>query len=207
MGLMHKRHTLIRGYRVVFALLAFGAVVTEIATLVERGRFAPVNFFSYFTVLSNVFAAAVLGWSACQTKPSPRLDWLRGAATLYMATTGLVFAVLLSGIKGAAFTAVPWDNLVLHYMMPIVLVVDWLLYPPRRRIAFRRALGWLVFPFVYVAYSLVRGHATGWYPYPFLNPDKHGYAGVAVTSLLVAVVVLGITGALVAVGARRSFRH
>jgi hypothetical protein len=32
--------------RMVFALLGFSALVTEIATLVARGRFVPANFFS-----------------------------------------------------------------------------------------------------------------------------------------------------------------
>lgn len=34
-------------YKLFFALLGFSAIVTEIATAVERGTFNPANFFSF----------------------------------------------------------------------------------------------------------------------------------------------------------------
>jgi len=89
---------------------------------------------------------------------------LRGAASLYMAITGIVFSVLLAGLD-VELTAVPWDNTVLHYIMPVVVVADWVIDLPGTRIAFKSALVWLAFPLTYVAYSLIRGHLTGWYPY------------------------------------------
>jgi len=164
--------------------------VTEVATLQERGTFAPFNFFSYFTVESNLFAIAMLLLSASAFAPGlPRHPWamLRGAATLYMVTTGIVFAVLLAGLEGAEFTAVPWDNIVLHYLMPLAVAVDWIVDLPAHHLTFRHAAVWLVFPLAYVVYSLIRGHFVGWYPYPFLNPSAHGYSGVAGTSVAIAL--------------------
>jgi len=185
---------LLTGYRLVFGLLGFSAVVTEVATLRERGRFAPFNFFSYFTVESNLFAIALLLLSASAFAPALHRHshpWamLRGAATLYMVTTGIVFAVLLAGIEGAEFTAVPWDNIVLHDLMPLAVAVDWVVDLPAHRLTFRHAAVWLVFPLAYVVYSLIRGHFVGWYPYPFLNPSAHGYSGVAGTSVALALVL------------------
>lgn len=187
--LVQKRY-LLTAYRVLLALLGFSAVVTEIATLTERGKLAPFNFFSYFTIEGNVIAAAVLLLSVlavAQDMPSRRLAMLRGAATLYMVIVGIVFSVLLAGIEGAEFTAVPWDNYVLHYIMPVALALDWLVDPPRERIAFRQASAWLAFPIAYVVYSLIRGPLVGWYPYPFLNPATRGYGAVAGTSLGIAL--------------------
>ncbi len=183
---------LLTGYRLVFGLLGLTAVVTEVATLQERGRFAPFNFFSYFTVESNLFAIAMLLLGASAFAPalhSRSRPWamLRGAATLYMVTTGIVFAVLLAGIEGAEFTAVPWDNIVLHDLMPLAVALDWVVDRPAHRLTFRHAVVWLVFPLAYVVYSLIRGHFVGWYPYPFLNPSAHGYSGVAGTSVALAL--------------------
>lgn len=178
------RHQLLVGYRILFALVCFAAIITEIATLVERGTFAPANFFSYFTVEANAFATAVFLLSAL----SRGHDRLRGASTLYMAICGIGFSVLLSGIEDAELTAVPWDNVVLHYLMPVVVALDWFLDLPRTRIAYRSALPWLAFPLAYAAYSLIRGPIVDWYPYPFLNPEEHGYAGIAVA--VVGLVVL-----------------
>lgn len=189
---MIKKHILIP-YKTFFALLGLSAVVTEIATLVERGYFIPANFFSFFTIESNIFAAAVFLLSAFAIaggKQAGHITMLRGAATLYMVTTGVVFAVLLAGIEGVVLTAVPWDNIVLHYIMPIAVLADWIVDPPKKRIGFRRALLWMVFPLIYVAYSMLRGPLVGWYPYPFLDPATNGYGGVAVVSVGIVATVL-----------------
>lgn len=45
--------------RVAVALLGFSAVVTEVATLHERGVFRANNFFSFFTIEGNLFAVVV----------------------------------------------------------------------------------------------------------------------------------------------------
>lgn len=185
------RPRLLVGYRLLFALLTFAAVVTEIATLSERGRFVASNFFSYFTIEANLFATVVFLLSALTIRPGRALAMLRGASALYMAITGIAFSVLLSGIEDAEFTAVPWDNVVLHYVMPIAVVIDWFVDLPRTRIAFRAALAWLAVPVVYAAYSLIRGPIVDWYPYPFLDPDEHGYTGIAITvTALVALATL-----------------
>ena len=70
-----------------------------------------------------------------------------------------------------------WDNIVLHYLMPALIVFDWMITPPKLRISFWRGLIWLVYPFAYVAYSLIRGNSVDWYPYPFLDPGHRGYDG------------------------------
>lgn len=177
-------------YKLFFAFLGFSAIVTEIATIVERGRFVPANFFSFFTIESNILAVIIFTFSAlaiAKGKQNYKLTMFRGAAALYMVTTGIVFAVLLAGIENSILTAVPWDNIVLHYIIPVAAVLDWLLDPPKQRIAFKKALVWIVFPIAYVVYSLVRGSLVGWYPYPFLDPSPNGYLGVAVTSLAIAI--------------------
>lgn len=193
-------------YKLFFGLLGFAAVVTEIATLVERGVFVPANFFSFFTIESNIFASLMFIVSAVAVAAgikSRRLAMLRGAATLYMIVTGIVFAVLLSGIEGATLTAVPWDNIVLHYIIPLAVVGDWLIDPPHQRIGFKQGLVWLVFPAAYVAYSLVRGSIVGWYPYPFLNPETNGAVGTIITSLGIAALGLGLVYVITSVTKRR----
>ncbi len=175
-------------YKLLFGLLGLSAVVTEIATIVERGTFNASNFFSYFTIESNIIAVVVLLLGALYTyagKKSVWLDYFRGAATFYMIVTGIVFAVLLSGITGVELTAVPWDNTVLHYLMPVAIAIDWLMNPPVRRFSYRQALAWLIFPILYLIYSLSRGAIVGWYPYPFLNPANGGYEQVLVTSMII----------------------
>ena len=188
-----KSKNIIIGCKISFALLGFSAVVTEIATLIERDLFKPFNFFSYFTIESNIFAFVILIVSAlalANNKRSSKLYLLRGAATLYMVITGIVFAVLLAGVEGSILTAVPWDNIVLHYIMPVVLLVDWLVDKPNKTITFKSSFIWLIYPLTYVIYSLARGKLVNWYPYPFLDPKSNGYTGVLITGLGIAALTI-----------------
>jgi hypothetical protein len=200
MMLMIKNKNVLITYKLVFGLLGLSAVVTEMAVLIGRGRFIPANFFSFFTIESNIFAAAIFIVSAVAlwlNKSVKYAAMLRGASTLYMVTTGIVFAVLLSGLEANVLTAVPWDNTVLHYIMPLAVFFDWFIDPPKRIIVFKAAVIWLTYPIAYVMYSLIRGHIVGWYPYPFLDPDGNGYIGVVITSIGIAATVLALTWALV----------
>lgn len=198
---MDRRRSLVLG-KTLFAFLGFSALVTEVATLVARHRFAAANFFSYFTVEANTLAVISLMVSAfaVATRMSRRgLVLFRGAVALYMTTTILIFIVLLSGYPSSELTAVPWDNTVLHYIMPIAVILDWLVAGRVQPIRYSSALTWLLFPAGYLVYSLIRGPIAHWYPYPFMNPATHGYLGVLLTSVVIAVVLAAITVAIASV--------
>ena len=142
--------------------------------------FNPGNFFSFFTIQSNILAAGVL-LAAAVVRPEERtllFDVLRGAATLYIAITGVVFALLLAGLQESLDTHIVWVDFTVHKLMPIVVAADWLLEPPRRRLPFWAALAWLAYPAAWFAYTLVRGAAEHWYPYPFVDAARLGYGGV-----------------------------
>lgn len=180
-------------YKVFFALLALGAILQEILVLIDRGTFNFLNFYSYFTNQSNTFAAIMLLVSAYALVKGSKwanLALLRGAASLYMVITGVVFMVLLADQDPSKLTAVPIDNLILHYIMPFVLLFDWILDPPRQRIAFKRALLWLIYPIVYVVCALIRGNNNGFYPYPFLNPENGGYGTVFLYVIAITIFVV-----------------
>jgi hypothetical protein len=119
-----------------------------------------------------------------------------------MAVVGIVFTLLLRNEDLGALQ--PWVNFVLHDLMPCAVVLDWLLDPPSTRLGIRDRVQFLVFPAAYLAYSLIRGAQTGWYPYPFLNPTHvGGYGGVAVYAIGITAIFLLIGWALVIPGNRR----
>ena len=175
--------------RFTLGLLPLVAVGRQLAIHVQAG-FSVLNFFSYFTNLSNLFAALVLlagaVWSGTARAPSARQDLLRFASAINMAIVGLVFALLLRDVDLGAL--LPWVNTVVHYIMPVAVVIEWLLVPPATRIGARQWLVCLMFPGAYLIYVLLRGAATGWYPYPFLDPaGVGGYAGVVPYAIGIAV--------------------
>lgn len=191
---MTNRQKLLIVFKLFFGLLGLSSILIELIVLVERGRFVPANFFSFFTVESNIFAALMLIVGALMVGRSKQpiiLDLLRGAATLYMLMTGIIFSILLSGLD-AELTVVPWNNTVLHYIMPIVLAIDWIADRPKNNIRFSKGIVWIIFPIAYVAYTLLRGAFVGWYPYPFLNPATGGYGRIFLISILITIGVLGL---------------
>ena len=202
---MTKREA-IRWAGVAFGLLTLLAIGWQLSIQVRLG-FNAVNFFSYFTNLSNLFAAFVLIMGARHARvgggESSRFDRLRLVSAANMAVVGIVFAILLRDVDLGALR--PWVNTLLHYVMPIVVVLDWLLLPPARAPALRALSALLLFPAAYILYVLIRGAATDWYPYPFLNPSNvGGYGGVAsyVVGIALTFVIAGTL--LIRVGRLRS---
>jgi hypothetical protein len=51
-----NRSVVIAAYRVGFAVLTLLAIVVQFTDLAARGVLNPVNFFSYFTIQSNLIA-------------------------------------------------------------------------------------------------------------------------------------------------------
>lgn len=176
--------------RILFGVLGLSSVVIEIIVLQSENLLNLANFFSFFTIISNTLAAVYLIYFGITNNQSRTSQILRGALTLYMLMTGIIFAVMLSGLENIRLTAVPWDNLVLHYIMPFVVVLDWILAPPKMVFTRKTVLVWLLFPILYVLYTLLRGSFVGWYPYPFLNPSLSSYAQVLTTAVIIAGFVI-----------------
>lgn len=186
-----------------FALAALVlAAISQQLILHTRASFSVLNFFSYFTNLSNIFAALVLLLSVF-TKKSRFQELAIYIATVNMVIVGLVFAVLLRNVDLGAL--LPWVNTLLHVVTPIAILLNWLVTPPASPLTGKHLLLSLVFPSLYLAYTLVRGASTGWYPYPFLNPAHvGGYGVVAAYSLAITATFVLASGALLAIGNRLS---
>lgn len=191
---MHKRYGL-AFCRLVFGFAALVAIVTQFVLGLKYNNLVPVNFFSYFTIESNILAAfvfMVMGSAGILGITLKKRTLFRGAAVLYMVITGIVYASLLSGLDVDLGVTAPWINVILHYIMPIAVLLDWFIDPPDNHIPFKSALIWTTFPLLYLIYSLVRGEITNWYPYPFLNPATNGYVGVAVTAVGILIASIGL---------------
>ena len=189
----------VRGYRLFFAVLTIVAIVWQYLDPGIRSLHATVNFFSFFTIQSNIIGVVVflVGASSLLRHPDS-LTWslIRGAAAMYLTTTFFVYCILLAGLEESLQTTIPWVNAVLHQIFPVVVVADLLLRPLARRVDFRTAaLTWTIYPLLYLAYTLVRGPIANWYPYPFLDPDRAGgYIGIAAYCICILIGFLVFTG-------------
>jgi hypothetical protein len=134
--------------RIGFATLGVVAMTYQFAFSNGGAAFSAANFFSFFTIQSNILAAAMLALTAIVRRHERTVifDAVRGAVTLYIAITGVIFALLLSGHQADLNTSLDWVNLVVHRLIPIVLVLDWLIDPARRRLPAWVAGAWLCYP-------------------------------------------------------------
>ena len=185
--------------RVALGLLAVIALVVGYDRDIHTGY--TVDFWFYFTNLSNLFGAYVFiaggiaGWRGRPGVP----DLLRGAAVLYLVITGLVYWALLANTINAE--TIKWQNYIVHGVMPLAFVLDWLLAAPAARLGYPKASRWLVYPLVYLAVSLIRGPIVEWWPYDFLDPrEPGGYGHVTTWSLIVLTVFVAFMFLIVLVG-------
>ncbi|MGW5074912.1 Pr6Pr family membrane protein [Rhodococcus sp. NPDC004095] len=197
-------HPVARVLRLAFAALGLLALIW--IPLNSGDDFSWFNYFSYFTVLSNVLAVVVLLIGAAADPPGRAWQSFRGAVTVYMVITGIVYAILLSnidvGMQGQ------WTNDIVHRVLPLVLIVDWVVDPPRMRISDGQAMTWLWFPVLYGVYTLVRGPIADWYPYQFIDPRTQGYLQMTIgLVVLIGAFVLICLAVNVAGRAARRWRY
>jgi hypothetical protein len=178
------------------------------------GLFFMDNSLTYYTVQSNLIALAYFGWAIRRmvgdrevVSPAPRL---RGAVVYWLAITGLVAHVLLNGGKnplpplfGDGDLFFEWCVFCLHYIVPVLALVDWLTVRPHRVVPWSTAPLWLLFPLGYGVFAEFRAFVYPDYPVPypyfFLDPTENGYGWVALQFAILAaefavlaVVVLGL---------------
>lgn len=98
-------------FRLLFAALVLVAVGRQLQLHVAAG-YDVLNFFSYFTNLSNLFAAGVFIVGAATRRAPGSRDLARYIAVVNMTIVGIVFALLLRNDDLGAL--LPWVNAVLH---------------------------------------------------------------------------------------------
>jgi hypothetical protein len=187
-----KWDALVVAGRAAGAASAFGGV----ALLLVQGHGGGSEFV-YFTTQSNLLVGLCFLWGAAAGRRSAPPPFLRGAVTLYMLVTFLVFHGVLanpaSGFGNGAQHFGPLHNILLHTLTPILTGTDWVLIRVGRA-RWWWSLAWQAYPLGYLAFALVRGTLVGSYPYPFLDVHSLGYGGVSGVSaaLLVVFVLLGL---------------
>lgn len=164
---------------------------------------SPLHPLVLFTVQSNLILVGYYGRRVVSRRPPSAV--VKGAVTLYLVITGLVWHFLR--MRGAN----PFDhlgglalgNFLLHYVTPVMAVIDWLAFDRRTRPGWAAAALWLIYPLAYLAFALIRGALLppgAWkrYPYPFLDVDHYGYGGVSLIAAALAVSFLLLGCGLIA---------
>ena len=159
-----------------------------------------VNFFSFFTVLTNTLAVVVLSYALVRRdSPAKRFFLAPGISsgiTVSILVVGLAYNLLLRHLwqpEGFQFIA---DEL-LHDVMPVLFFIYWWQCVPKGNLHLRHIAGWVIYPLVYFAYVLLRGDLLGQYQYPFIDVGTLGYPQVFVNAGGILAGFVAIAGAVV----------
>ncbi len=170
------------------------------------------NLFTLFTVLTNLVVVA--SCLQCAFRPGTASTFWRTVrvdAVLGIVIVAVVYHTLLAGLDDLQGTEVV-VNLLWHTVIPIATVLGWLAFGPRGDVDVRVVAWSVVYPLAWLAFTLVRGAAIDWYPYPFVDVAELGYAQVVLNCLGITALFLALAAVLMGIdrqlgtGARRAGR-
>lgn len=181
--------------RLLIGISLLGSVIWQITDRILADRFRPTEYFVFFSIDSSILAGVVALVGAfvlfSKQEESERLMTIRMVATVSMVIVGVVYHALLgdSAIDprdvGYEWPRIP--NLIIHSWAPIAVVIDYLLSYKGALPRLRQALWVIVYPLVWLAFSVIRGLLDGWWPYWFINPNSEiGVTGMLMYILLIA---------------------
>ena len=169
--------------RLLAGLAILSAIIGQFVFTAGRATIKPFNFFGYFTIQSNIITMVAFLASAyfiLSRKRQPIwVIYLRAIATTIIVLVGLVYNTLLAGASLAGSFDLKWSSNILHVIIPIYALVDWVLYADRKKLPYNKLWLVVIYPIVWLVVILIRGATDGWVPYPFLDPAT-GYGSVAV---------------------------
>ena len=165
------------------------------------------DFYVHFTNLSNYLCIGIVLAELVQTAKKETdsyvgvAPFLKFIGVLAILLTFLVFNFLLAGQPDREPQA-NWRvaSICFHVILPIMYVLDWVLFYEHKKVRWFYPLASVVFPVVYVAFVYVRAAILNFnpeapyiYPYFFLNLETQGVAGVAkwVVFLFAGFIALG----------------
>lgn len=170
------------------------------------------NRWVYFTFQTGALIAFVMLWAGAASLVHGEQPpaWLKGMATTYAIVVALV-----------AFFMMPPDdpryvpqilgimtNTMLHRIVPVMVVIDFIVFDVHRRYKPAYPLLWLIYPPLYLVFVLARAwwwpHGVGPgvggspYPYAFLDLPSIGWVNFGVACLKIVAAFL-VVGALVCI--------
>ncbi|MCD7978607.1 MAG: Pr6Pr family membrane protein [Tannerellaceae bacterium] len=162
----------------------------------------------YYTIQSNILCLLYFAWSFYKNlregeetgrvyTPAPRL---KGAITFCITVTMLIYHFILVPVQfsmGNAAIVYSTGNILVHYVVPGMVILDWILFDKKGRWKIYDPFLWLVIPYVYFVFAIVRAHFRGnipgtqsRYPYGFINIDQYGWEQVLMNAGKLTLVFL-----------------
>ncbi len=163
---------------------------------------AIIRYFSYFTILTNLLVAVSFTslllpdsrWNSFFSR-----NTVLTAVTLYILIVGLVYNIVLRSQWNPQGLQLIADN-GLHTITPLLTLFYWFAYVHAKDIKWQQTVTWLIYPFLYLTYALLRGAFSNFYPYFFINVDQLGYSKALLNAGFVTLAFLAVALLLLGTG-------
>ncbi len=192
---------------ILMAVIAWASVVIQYYLMIEN-RVASINettvrFLSFYTILTNSLVAIYFTATLFRQKKE-NLSYLYKpgiltAVTVYITIVGLVYQILLRHIWAPTGMQMIVDEF-LHTLIPLFVIIFWYLYEDKSQVSYKQIPRWLIYPLLYLAFILIRGYFSGFYPYPFIDVGKLGLPKVLINGAGLMVFFLGISALFIKIG-------
>lgn len=189
------------------AVMAWMAVNLQFVLMVNN-RVAPVSetiirFFSYFTILTNTLVAlsftSLTGAFGEKWKQFFSKATTVTAVTVYILMVGIVYNLVLRWQWH--FTGLQkWVDEMLHLVIPLFSLAYWYFFASSASIKWKDGFKWMLYPFIYCIYILIRGGVSGFYPYPFMRVNELGYTRVFINCMFVTLAFFLVSMILIGAG-------
>jgi hypothetical protein len=151
------------------------------------------NVFCFFTIDSNIIVGVTCLLLALRLeRASTTFRVFRLMGLVGITITGIVYHVAIARTVEFDGWGLIADQ-ILHTVVPIAAVVGWLMFGPRGQISWRIAGLALLYPIVWIVFTLIRGPIVNWYPYHFIDVITLGYPKVTANSVWIALLFLAVS--------------
>jgi hypothetical protein len=192
----------IGSFRLLIGVALLGSVAWQVLDRLANNIFRPTEYFAYFSIVGSIATgvlALVTGAYLLLSKSETKfLNIARLSAAVAMVVIGVVYHALLADAAGDvrdgdyAWPVLP--NEIIHTYAPIAVAIEYLVSLKSPKLRLRAALWVTVFPLAWLAFSIVRGLSTNWWPYWFINPNGEGGVGTVlfyVSAITIFFITLG----------------
>jgi hypothetical protein len=166
-------------FAIVAAAIGWVSLILQLILVMENRIVSPsmamLRFFTYFTILTNLLAAMLFTGIAFGRETSFfKKPGTITAVTGYMTVVAIIYNTILRGLVELHGLGQLPDELH-HVILPMATLIFWLFFSPKAGLKWKSTFPWLLYPIAYIAWVMIMGAWTGFYPYPFTDAGKLGY--------------------------------
>ena len=185
-----------------------GSVTWQVTDRIANGIFRPFEYFAYFSIVTAIVAGLFLVTTSfglmLKIEDTKWVEIARLSMAVALIVVGVVYHALLADaandVRDGDYAWPVLPNEIIHTYAPILAAIEYLISVRAFRIRLRTFVWVAIFPLIWLVLSIVRGSATNWWPYWFINPNgEAGLGGMltyiaAITGffLVLGLAVLGL---------------